>query len=373
MKKNGTRLILSFLVIFTGLLVFNTGRVAAVETEYLDVRVKNVSLSSVKLSWEKKSKAQKWVIKKSLLDKNGDPTGYKTVKTFKKNIKAYTVKKLKQNADYSFKVLGYVKKKGQYILAYNGDESATPGLAPGYWNDYEHEWPYSTTYITINGVAGEGLPFKGYQIYRKKVGDAKYKKIKTIKSKKSYFKFKDKSVKKGAIYKYKIRTYGKYKKKKVYSGFSEVLTKTACKMKGSYTIQLTEKKEDSFTILVKSRADNGYLTIKKNANLLLFGESGYMEDEDFFPICVKPTLNSWSSDGKTWQTGNATIKTGESAYLRFNYKPDYDVSIDTLDQCTLAAYADQTDEGIRYNHANSSLVFGLNGNGSATPDLGYYH
>ena len=82
MKKNGTRLILSFLVIFTGLLVFNTGRVAAVETEYLDVRVKNVSLSSVKLSWEKKSKAQKWVIKKSLLDKNGDPTGYKTVKTF---------------------------------------------------------------------------------------------------------------------------------------------------------------------------------------------------------------------------------------------------------------------------------------------------
>lgn len=122
MKKNGTRLILSFLVIFTGLLVFNTGRVAAVETEYLDVRVKNVSLSSVKLSWEKKSKAQKWVIKKSLLDKNGDPTGYKTVKTFKKNIKAYTVKKLKQNTDYSFKVLGYVKKKGQYILAYNGED-----------------------------------------------------------------------------------------------------------------------------------------------------------------------------------------------------------------------------------------------------------
>ncbi|MCB6994384.1 hypothetical protein LI177_12935 [bacterium 210820-DFI.6.37] len=65
---------------------------------------------------------------------------------------------------------------------------------------------------------------KGYQIYRAASKKGKYKKVKTVK-KASTIKFVNKKLKEGKTYYYKVRAYGKFSGKTVYSKFSAVKSK----------------------------------------------------------------------------------------------------------------------------------------------------
>lgn len=344
--------------------------VQAQEFYTITMKTKTKSTSKIKLAWEKNSKVKKWVIKKALISKKGKRGALKKVKTLKKGKKSYVVSKLKKNRSYYFRVSGYVKKKGKYVLVCMGEAEDRTGMAAPEWGDYPFEWSYSTSHISMEFYNYGGLPVKGYEVWRRKSGTKKYSKIKTIKTKKRAYTYKDTKVSKGASYDYKIRSVGKYKKKKIYSPFSEKLAKSACYTTGKYTISLVSQSPTNFVIKVKSDPYNGSLKIDKNAELYI---NNIPEGIDENEPNDKAELAGWGKDGKTWKSGAAVINRGETVYLKINYKESKTLTQADLAESALLAQGEQSYVGINYNKTVASLRFPLNGSGTTDLDTGYYH
>ncbi len=278
-----------------------------VRADAVSVSGKVTSQTSVRISLKGKSEYKYWRIRRIIHDKNGGYAGYKKIKLLKTSTKKYTVKKLKKNKEYDFEIAYGNKKDGKfkpefYDYVYN----VFTGVSRPCWHDYaSSDAAFSTSYIDLWGFReSEGLAAKGIQIYRKVKGGS-YKKIKTIK--KQSFTFRDKKVKKGKTYYYKMRSYGTYKGKKIYSPWSETLKRFAGNKVGKFTSKIISSDMESVEIKLTSDKYNSALKMSPDA---FFFRDGDEEEE------VGLTITKYSLDGKAWKKPEKiTLKAGQSIYL----------------------------------------------------------
>lgn len=180
-----------------------------------NVKASSAGYNSIKLSWNKLSNATGYKIYRA--DKKDGK--YKCIKTISdKGTITYTDKKLTINKNYYYKVAPYksstIGKKSRVV-------SAKPSLAK----------PKSVA-ATAKGSKTVNISWKkvsgasGYEVYRADSKKGTYKKVATIK-KGSTVSYKNKKLKKGTTYYYKVRAYRTVGKKKVYSGYSSVVSAKA--------------------------------------------------------------------------------------------------------------------------------------------------
>ena len=180
-----------------------------------NVKAASASYNSIKLSWDKLNNATGYKIYRAE-KKDGS---YECIKTISdKNTTTYTDKKLTCGKKYYYKVAPY---KSSTVGKKSGAVSAKPSLAK----------PKSLA-ATAKGSKTVNVSWKkvsgasGYEIYRADSKKGTYKKVATIK-KGSTVSYKNKKLKKGTTYYYKVRAYRTVGKKKVYSSYSSVVSAKA--------------------------------------------------------------------------------------------------------------------------------------------------
>ena len=185
----------------------------------------------VKCTWKsslKKIKFYKIIVKE--LNEDFDPvkTAYK--KKVKKAAGTVTLKKLKKNKQYYIYIEAYNKagklQKAEFTFMTTGVQIPYMDLEDVIAAGEE----IKVSFFWANGKKETYSPDKAY-LY-KKAGDGKWKKIKTFKANKSAdASYKDRDIKAGETYSYKVRLSDtitvKGKKKTVYSAYSKVVTKKA--------------------------------------------------------------------------------------------------------------------------------------------------
>ena len=347
-------------------------------TKWIPVEAKMKSLTTVKLTWKKCSDVKKWVIRQKI------GYSYKTIKTVKKNIKTYTVKHLKKNKMYKFEVLGFIKKGGKYVLKYSAFDYGITGIAKPVLDrdplqDYEYTPPdHSPSYIKVRVAVYSGYPTKGLEIWRRKKGSSKYKKIKTLKAEGDYspnyekYLYKDTDVEAGGYYYYKCRAFGTYKKKKTYSAFSTpwlgmALYDEGIYDEGIYDVTLNEVKDKSFTLSIKSNKYNTDLTMKEDISFIF----SKLDGENAF----SGTATEWCVNGvwrKAQKSKDITIKPGQTVLMRIssekNIPDDISAGYSTEENKVIYRYEANDDY---FDHA----IFGftINGEGTAGFDSMYYY
>ncbi len=313
----------------------------------MKVKGKLVNKTSYRISWSGDEEMTHWRIRISLFKKNGQEGSFKTIKVNKKSKKSFTIKKLKKNRDYQLIVSGGVMKNGKFKATENWEIIYfTTAMPKVYWDgyvDYQEEINLcSPTFIDMKAsLEGQGLNFKGYQIYRRKKGEKKFKKIKTVKKNKSGgFTYRDKKVKKGATYQYKVRTYGTYKGKKLYSPFSKIMTRSAVYYIGKYKMEKVSCSANQLVVKLVSTKYNAELFLDEysldisNDSLIqeekvkpsVSDDDEFEEDiDDIYDEYEAHTgfdmiLKAYSKDNKTWHKlpkDGLSIKGGQTYYLRF--------------------------------------------------------
>ena len=277
----------------------------------MKIKGKLVNQTSYKITWSGTKEYRYWRIRRAIIKKNGEQSPYKTIKVLKRANRSFTIKKLKKDRQYVFEITGGIKKKGKYKpLMYDYFWNVYTGLSRAEWQDYaSSDAPCSPTYIDLWGYCqSDGLPVKGFQIYRRKKGEKKFKKIATINKK--GFPYRDKKVEKGVTYQYRIRTYGTYKKKRIYSPYSSVLTRSAINQNGKFLSEKISCTKDELVVKLESVPYNAALTLRADS-LCFPGE----EDEG-----IALVIKGYSYDNKTWkilsQEGKLILPAGKTVYLR---------------------------------------------------------
>ena len=326
----------------------------------MKTKAKLASQTSVKISWSGGKKLKYWKIRKAVTNKNGGLVKYKTVKTLKRSKKSYTLKKLKKNKVYDFEIIGGTKKKGKFKAITYNYVSIFTGLSEAGWDDYaKSDAPCSTSCIELWGVCyNNGFKIQGYEIYRRKHGESKFVKIARIGKK--GFPYKDKKVSPGQLYDYKLRAYGKVKKKKMYSPWSDVMTRGAVNQSGGFSSQIVSAAPDELVVKLTSDKYNGIL--KLDYNELSFasdtgsGDDEYMEDWEY-PVV---TIAASSKDNINWTEVSSkkpvTLAGGATIYLKLK---KYIVDVDFTKQGRLAT------DCATYNDLPSFFTITVGGRGRA--------
>lgn len=333
----------------------------------MTVNAKLISQTKIRLTWRGVKKATAYKIQK-VLEKNGNVT-YKTIKVLGKGSRSYTVSKLKKNRSYQFCVVACEKKKGKLKDLNYGYQNVFTGVASPSWDEYAWEdAPCSPTKIVLwlnCGSASYGLKPSGFQIYRKEVGTSRYKKIATVGAKIS--KYTDKKVTAGKSYQYKYRAYTKYKGKKKYSAWSEILQRRAVNREGSFSCSQISRTATELVLKISNSANNGLLEFRSGEEYFLGNTSGpYWDDEDDDVISVKPA--QWSVDNSSWNTipenSPATVDGGKSIYIRF-------ICDEGKDLTTVGNIL--SSEIVTYNRTPCTFVLSINGSGSVHLNEEYIH
>lgn len=278
------------------------------------LKSKTLSMTKVRVSWKKHS-IDKYVIYKYYFDKNGKYKK-KKIKTVsgKKNS---TVLKLGKNKEEDLYVKGVKKKKHGKQVVYFGQIRVFTGLPRLDWLDLD--WPYyrSPSEINLLLMSDEtgGLTPTGYEIYRKKDGTKKYKRIKRIKAKR-LDSWKDTSVEAGEYYYYKVRSYLKRGKKTYWGKMSETRYMGAINYEGRFKVQM-ESGEDTMVLKVTSDLLNGKISAIIDA-----GEGFPAKEEN---VCY--TVEKYSDDGENWKPVTKDghlfrVKPGESFWIQLEKKTD---------------------------------------------------
>ncbi len=317
-------MVLTVLVLTAGFL--QAPKINAAKVPEIKMKYKRKGRTSVKIKWSGGKKLKYWRIRRALTKRTGGMTKYKTIKVLKRSQKTYTITNLKKNKEYIFEITGGKKKNNKYKPAstYEYIWSFYTGMADVIWDDYAaSDAPCSTTCIELwGGCESDGLPIKGYEIYRKKAGDSEYKKIAVVKDTKYGFRYKDKDVSPGAVYKYKFRSYGVWKKKKLYSRFSEVLARAAINQSGIFTSKLISSSSEELVVRVTSAKYNAALVLRYG-DLQLCGEDFITEEYFDMPPAH---ITGYSKDNESWtelgKTKSVTLKGGESIYLKLRSDMD---------------------------------------------------
>ena len=318
-----------------------------------------ITQTSFEVKWSGSKEYDYWRIRYSEADKTGEYGSYKTVKILTRSIKSFLVKKLKKNTYYTFEITGGTKKGKKYKpLTYDYFWNVYTGISQAEWMDYAaSDAPCSPSCIELWGYSEEnGLPAKGFQIYRKEKGESSYTKIETIGKK--GFPYKDTTVKKGKTYQYRIRSYGSLNGKTLYSPFSSVLTRSAVNQKGKFRSKKISASKGELVLKLESVSWNADLILKSDSLSVPAGE------DDAIPVVIK----EYSTDNKSWRVlskrSKITLKDGTSIYLRLRPKTK-----------TLSMKKVRSVIGENVTYDNLPCIFGLTvgGNGSAVHNDEYIH
>ena len=324
----------------------------------MTVKAKLIDQNKVKLTWHGVKKATAYKIQ--LVQEKNDKLTYKTIKVLGKGSRSYTIGKLKKNRSYQFCVVACKKKKGKLKEIEYGYQDVYTGVASPYWDDYAWaDAPCSPTKIVLwldGGSASYGLKPSGFQIYRKEAGTSGFRKIATVGVKTS--KYTDKKVKAGKTYQYKYRAYAKFRGKKKYSAYSEILQRRAVNQEGSFLCSQVSRTATELILKISSDVNNGLLEFRSGTEYFLGDTTDpYWYDEDGDIIGVQPT--QWSSDNRSWNSipedSPATVDGGESIYIRFTCDEGKDLN--TVGNILTA-------EEVTYNRTPCNFVLTINGSGS---------
>ena len=129
---------------------------------------------------------------------------------------SYTDCKLSAATEYSYKVRAYKNFEG---TSYYGSFSNVKSQVTKPDKVQRLKASTKASAVTLKWAASENVT--GYQIYRLNTKTKKYEKIATINGA-DKITYKNKSLKKGKTYRYKIRAYKKYNGTTYYGGFSSV-------------------------------------------------------------------------------------------------------------------------------------------------------
>ena len=206
----------------------------------------NPKMNSIKITWDKKKKATKYVIYRAVskeYEAYAKKNAYKKLKTVRYKL-SYIDKKVKKGKYYAYYVNAYKGKKligssydKDYTDFYNKGLNTPEIINGGYKDDFQKT--YGIKIYLLRGNPGY-KESKKIEIYRKVKGDKSFKKIKAKKVSKDLDAWKDTGVRKGTTYIYKARTYitkkVKKKKKKIYSNFSKPIEVNAANYSAKYSI-----------------------------------------------------------------------------------------------------------------------------------------
>lgn len=178
---------------------------AKVQASTVTVKAANQASRYIKLSWNKVADADGYVVM------NETSKGWKTVKTIKKNsTTSYVYKKAELGKKYKFAVKAYKKADGKTVYSKYKKVSIkavpqSPAIrAKASKGSIKVRWNKVSSVVT------------GYRIYRK-TGKT-WSRIGIVD--RETFNFKDKKVKKGKTYTYRVRAYRKSNGKNVYGKYS---------------------------------------------------------------------------------------------------------------------------------------------------------
>lgn len=181
---------------------------AAVKVKATTVSVKAANKASryIKLSWKKVSGADGYVV----MNKTGK--GWKTIKTIKKNsLASYVYKKADLGKKYTFAVKAYKKADGKTVYSkYHSVSLKAVPQSPDIRTKV-YKGSIKVTWKKVSSVVS------GYRIYRKtgrtwsRIGIAD----------RNDTSFRDKKVKKGKTYTYKVRAFKKAGGKNIYGRYSD--------------------------------------------------------------------------------------------------------------------------------------------------------
>ena len=293
-------------------------------------------LKTIKVSWNKKFGAKKFIVYRLVTKTDGDfgENSFPKKKDFKKcktvkNKKSFIDKKVKKGKFYSY-YIDALNKKGK-VIATTWDESldlvkigmVTPRVSNlGYGEDYTNS--AKKLYIDVMGADSGYWPKKmGTIIYRKAKGAKKFKKIK-----KAYYKkagsidYVDKKVKPGTTYLYKARNFVKKGKKTHYSKYSKILEIGAVNFRAKYKVESLTKsgvyEGKSMTAIIKfSNA------IKYNGSTYFYDKTIYRSDSKMGEFEYSMTVKEYSYDNKTWvkKTNKVKLPTNGALYLKVELTP----------------------------------------------------
>ncbi len=270
----------------------------------------------------------------------------------------YTDKSVKSGKTYAYAVKAY-NKKNKLIGNYYKDqmsEVVKPGFAgvPKLINSEKYD-EYGTYYnmanktcMVVDSDSTKPVP-NSIAIYRKAAGQKKFKKIKTIKTKKirnfneSFNVVKDSKVKPTKTYYYKVKAITKVGKKRYYSKFSKTVKIKAINYYGQYDIDcLTPKSEDceEFVFSIKNKVGNGSTTIYPTSSEESFYE--YQESKTSTPEYYSYIFDfkEYSYDNKTWKTidmDGVSLPKSKPLYIKVglgvnksNYATNHGLDIDVI-------------------------------------------
>ena len=275
-------------------------------------------LTSIKVSWKQPKGAVKYkiyradVTKKKIYDAEyPEEKDYKKIKTVK-NAGSYVDKKVRQNRYYTYMVKAFDKKGRLVKSTYEPDylEFGCAGLGqPEIRNDGYGENNTNgpkKIYLSMNqDDAAASVTNVKYIIYRKKEGSKKYKKLAEVKSNNFYVDYKDKTVKPGSTYYYKVKVVKNDGRKTWSSKKSQpVIIPTS---------NFTAKYKVNFLTPAGVFTDRSVLDVKlrlKNASkyngktMLLRSEASYSAGQKGASVdnghMYKIRLTDYSTDNKNW-------------------------------------------------------------------------
>lgn len=178
-----------------------------------ELSARTLGASEIELTWKKSSHVTGYQIYR--LD--GQIGKYVKIATVEESMPAsYTDCKLSAATEYSYKVRAYKKFEG---TSYYGSFSNVKSQVTKPDKVQRLKASTKASAVTLKWAASENVT--GYQIYRLNTKTKKYEKIATINGA-DKITYKNKSLKKGKTYRYKIRAYKKYNGTTYYGGFSSV-------------------------------------------------------------------------------------------------------------------------------------------------------
>lgn len=178
-----------------------------------ELSARTLGASEIELTWKKSSHVTGYQIYR--LD--GQTGKYVKIATVEESMPAsYTDCKLSAATEYSYKVRAYKNFEG---TSYYGSFSNVKSQVTKPDKVQRLKASTKASAVTLKWAASENVT--GYQIYRLNTKTKKYEKIATINGA-DKITYKNKSLKKGKTYRYKIRAYKKYNGTTYYGGFSSV-------------------------------------------------------------------------------------------------------------------------------------------------------
>ena len=304
------------IIFFFGISIIFGSTPKCYAAKFLNITAHVKNKTTVELRWKKNS-VTKYEIYRFRSNNDSDTGKYKKIATISGSKTKYVDKDIAYKKYYNYRIKACKKKKQKKSTILQGDVIVYTGMAIPLWDDYLFADSETTpTSIQLAGYT-DGLLPSGFEIYRK-TETSKYKKIKTIKSKKLHFIYVDKTVKKGQKYTYKYRAFRKVKRKKIFSKYSDSIQLSSVNREATFSMENLTKEGLTNVITVKltSLMGNGKASLENNINHITYRHEETDGESDYWDM----TIVAYSYDNVTWNTfpkKDIIFTENQTIYLQF--------------------------------------------------------